>query len=400
MNHDKLMVALLGAAGMMGRARQLGYASLPFYYPTIPYRPTIYKGSCLPSECDAVRNAGIEPTTDWKALVNETKWDVLEVATPNELHHEMCMEALEATKKLGKKRTIIVEKPLATSFAQAKEMYELAETIPNLLCSCNFIYRHVAINAFFRNLILSGAYGPVIEFEFRYAQSWGRNAEYSWRFGPFGGCLADLGSHACDMASFLTGERPTEVAAVAATYIPERFKPAKQAASDIRRYENNVAQEREGEMVKVEVDDAARILMKMPNGVFGTISCTRNQCGAQNTFSYTICCRDATFKWNFDRLSEGVMVDERTGETKTYGGSTTFTADQTEFPYAIFAPGHGVDYRALTANFLYENVRAFAGLAPVSPLATFKDAMEVERTLEATKKSICENRWVRLSEIN
>ena len=56
-------------------------------------------------------------------------------------------------------------------------------------------------------------------------------------------------------------------------------------------------------------------------------------------------------------------------------------------------------YRDLTVNACYENMLKIAGAEEVAPLATFEDALNVERTIEANRKSWNERKWVSLSEI-
>ena len=66
--------------------------------------------------------------------------------------------------------------------------------------------------------------------------------------------------------------------------------------------------------------------------------------------------------------------------------------------YASFADGHMFGYRDFTVNACYENMLKIAGAEEVAPIATFRDAYDVERTIEAVRNS-WENRcWVKLAD--
>ena len=55
-------------------------------------------------------------------------------------------------------------------------------------------------------------------------------------------------------------------------------------------------------------------------------------------------------------------------------------------------------YRDFTVNACYENMLKIAGAEEVAPIATFRDAYDVERTIEAVRNS-WENRcWVKLAD--
>ena len=45
-------------------------------------------------------------------------------------------------------------------------------------------------------------------------------------------------------------------------------------------------------------------------------------------------------------------------------------------------------------------MRAIEGMDAIAPIATFREAYEVERTMEAIRRSFRERRWVKLEEIH
>src|SRR5882672_2861183 len=59
-------------------------------------------------------------TTDWKSAVTDSEIGLVDIGTPNHLHKEMALAALEAGKHVA------CEKPLAGTLADAREMRDAA----------------------------------------------------------------------------------------------------------------------------------------------------------------------------------------------------------------------------------------------------------------------------------
>src|SRR6202789_1126778 len=80
----------------------------------------------------AAAKRGIEQTSpDWQSFVPRDDLDVISVATPTVLHHEMTIAALEAGKP------VLCEKPLAGALEAARHMVRAA-TDSNLPTACCF----------------------------------------------------------------------------------------------------------------------------------------------------------------------------------------------------------------------------------------------------------------------
>ncbi len=68
----------------------------------------------------AKENPGVEVTTDWKDIIRSSKIDAVAIVTPVSTHYELAKEALMAGKH------VFVEKPFASTGAQAHELTDLA----------------------------------------------------------------------------------------------------------------------------------------------------------------------------------------------------------------------------------------------------------------------------------
>ena len=139
-------------------------------------------------------------TTDWRELVRAPDVDIVVVCTPNALHAEQSITALEAGKH------VFCEKPMATTVADAEAMLAAAERHDRLLLVLHPWRHHSAVIAL-RNAILAGELGAIVR-----THGYGVHADWGpggWFTDPAlagGGALVDMGIHAIDTARFLLGE--------------------------------------------------------------------------------------------------------------------------------------------------------------------------------------------------
>ncbi len=147
-------------------------------------------------------------------MLAEADIDTVYVAVPNFLHHSISKQALEAGKN------VIVEKPFASNYAEAKELADLARERDLLLFEAISTI-HLPNYAKIRELLAQGAIGTVKMVSLNYSQ-------YSSRYDAFrqgqvlpafdpaksGGALMDLGLYNMQYALGLFGEP------VSATYTP------------------------------------------------------------------------------------------------------------------------------------------------------------------------------------
>ena len=374
-------VTILGF-GMMGRARNAAYANVAKYYGDTPINPVIKQAFVLPNEAESAKKLGGDVSLDMMDAIQNDKSEYVDICLPNALHYSATMAALDA------KKHVFCEKPLAISVDEAREMTEAAEARPGLLNSVNYIYRRCPANVFARQIVQENWFGKLLEARSYYNQSWGGpNTGGGWRFDAKagGGTLGDLGSHALDMLYFVTGLRPSEVVATQVAHVKERmFSVTKEDGSTAR------------EPRKIEVDDGTRVVYNLPNGGIGSLECTRNAWGTENTQGYEFYFENGAIRWCYDDVNY-LEVYESGMRAR---GWRRVLCNQGGFAYCHFAGGHMDGYRDFLTSQCYENMRAIEGMDAIAPIATFREAYEVERTMEAIRRSFRERRWVKLEEIH
>jgi predicted dehydrogenase len=146
---------------------------------------------------------------DWRQMLAEEKLDAVSVCTPNKLHAECTIGALEAG------CDVLCEKPLAASADEGARMVESTEKLGRKLV-IGFQYRFNARTQFLRQAADGGQFGHIM---FARVQALRRRGIPNW--GVFGrkelqggGPLIDIAVHVLEMTHYTLG-CPTPVSASA-----------------------------------------------------------------------------------------------------------------------------------------------------------------------------------------
>ncbi|WP_207630251.1 myo-inosose-2 dehydratase [Paracoccus xiamenensis] len=114
----RLNIGLIGS-GFMGQAHADAFRRAGMLYRDLPAVPHLYMIADATPElaADAASRFGFEKSTgDWRELVKDPGVDVVDITSPNAMHHEMALAAIAAGKH------VYCEKPLSVTVAEAEEM--------------------------------------------------------------------------------------------------------------------------------------------------------------------------------------------------------------------------------------------------------------------------------------
>ncbi len=152
--------------------------------------------------------------------------DVVAICTPNHTHFPIAEAFLEAG------FDVICEKPLTVTLAEAVALQAIVEREKRLL-GVTYAYSGYPMVHEARARILSGELGCIRVIQVEYPLEWmataieaGGNAQAQWRTDPKksgrGGSIGDIGTHAYQLAGFMTGLKVESVCADLATFVPGR----------------------------------------------------------------------------------------------------------------------------------------------------------------------------------
>ncbi len=151
----------------------------------------------------------------WEKLIEVSDVDAIIICTPNFLHAEIAIAALESGKH------VLVEKPMAVSLEEANAMISAAAT-NEVILMVSFPQRFMAPMQECKRIIDSKLLGEILTIQSIFGhpgpEFWSPSSE--WFFDPSrasGGALLDLGSHQVDYLSWLTNQRIKEVSAFTST---------------------------------------------------------------------------------------------------------------------------------------------------------------------------------------
>jgi predicted dehydrogenase len=176
--------------------------------------------------------------TDYRAMIEQGDLQAIVIATPDDLHYPMTMDALDAGLH------VLCEKPLALHAAHAKEMVDKAAKTGVVHMTC-FTYRWLPLYRYLKELLDEGYVGRCSHCHIRYLAGYGRQARHQWKWDRqrARGVLGDLGSHMIDLARWCIGDI-TRVSACLSTFVerpgPEgkALDPANDAAFLLLDFEN------------------------------------------------------------------------------------------------------------------------------------------------------------------
>ena len=192
--------------------------------------------------------------TDYEAMLTEVKPDITVIATPNIFHHPMTMAALNAGSH------VLCEKPLALTYADAKEMMDLAAS-KELVVNVGSHYRWSDAIRAAKAQADAGFYGEIYAARTVWHRRSGIPGFGSWftrKSLAGGGCLLDIGIHALDRALFIMGyPKPVTVSGVTFSKMGTQGIGLGGWGADIQKPSENT---------EFDVDDLSWALVRFDNG--------------------------------------------------------------------------------------------------------------------------------------
>ena len=207
-----------------------------------------------------------------KNLPADQRMDFVSVVTPNHVHFGPSQMALESGFH------VLVEKPIAFSLAEAKTL-EKTVNKTGLLLGLTHTYTGYPLVKEARKMVADGAFGKIRKIYVEYPQGWlstllekSGNMQASWRTDPkqsgMGGAIGDIGTHAANLAEYITGLQITEICAMLNTVVKGRH-----------------------------LDDDSSMLLRFNNGASGVLMATQVAAGEENNLNIRIYGEKGGLEW-------------------------------------------------------------------------------------------------------
>jgi predicted dehydrogenase len=370
-----LNIGLVGY-GFMGRTHSNAFLQAPRFF-DLPWKPAL-KAVAARSE-ERVRkfadNWGYEShTTDWRDLVNRKDIDVIDIASPNDTHHEIAIAAAKAGKM------VMCEKPLGRTAKEAKEMTDAVEKagVPNTVW---YNYRRVPAVTMIKQLLDEGKLGRIFHYRAKFLQDWTISADLPqggeglWRLDVSvagSGVTGDLLAHNIDTALWLNGPI-AEVTAMTETFIKERKHTLT------------------GQVQAVGIDDASAFLCRFANGSLASFEATRYARGHKALYTLEINGEHASAFWDLHDLHRIQYFDHK-DEGRVRGWRNIHVTDGDQ-PYMKhwWVPGLQIGYEHTFTHQFADFVEAAAKGKSLAP--TFRDGLATDHVTDAVLKSAKTRQW-------
>ncbi len=370
----------------MGRTHGHAYTDIPAFFPEAP---TPLRRVICGRDPGALGTVAEEfgwerAVTDWREVVESDDVDIVDIAGPGNIHHDVALAAAAAGKH------IFCEKPLANTLAEARAMKAAAE-LAGVTTMVGFNYRFAPAVQLAHRLLKSGRFGRLFHIRSQFLQDWIIDPEYPlvWRLrkeAAGSGALGDLGAHMIDMARFLVGEFES-VTADLTTFIKERPLPPAGAPGP-----DSGGAGRGG----VTVDDAAVFLARLSGGVMGVFEATRFAPGRRCAQTFEVSGSKGSLRWDFERMNEleVYFVDD----DADVQGFRRINVNDLAHPYGgrWWPPGHGIGYDVTFVHELADFLVAVGERRATRP--DFADGVRCQQVLEAVERSASERSWVDLDD--
>ena len=204
------------------------------------------------------------------ALPMDSRMDFVSIVTPNHVHFPVAKAALEAGFH------VLSDKPATLSFAEAKILGDIVgETGKKYGLTHTYLgYPLVGVA---KSIVAEGGIGKVRKVFVEYIQGWlsepVENKQADWRTDPtksgISGCMGDIGTHAHNLAEFVTSRAMTHVAADLSIFVENR-----------------------------RLDDDGSALFRMEDGIKGVLSASQICVGKENSLSIRIYGETGGLEWN------------------------------------------------------------------------------------------------------
>lgn len=205
-------------------------------------------------------------------LAEDERMEVVSIVTPNHVHFEPAKIALEQGFH------VIIDKPLAFSLEEAKELKHIVEET-GIVLALTHTYTGYPMVKEAKHLVVTGKLGTIRKIYVEYPQGWlstplerEGNKQASWRTDPErsgqGGATGDIGTHAANLAEYVSGLKITLICADVNKTVDGR-----------------------------KLDDDAAALLKFDNGASGVLMATQIAAGEENDLKLRVYGEKAGIEW-------------------------------------------------------------------------------------------------------
>ncbi len=199
---------------------------------------------------------------------------------------------------------VVCEKPLTVSAEDAGQMVASAQAANRRNCLFHNL-RYYPMVQQMRRMREAGDLGEILVVQGTYSQDWLLyDTDWNWRLerkdnGP-SRCMADIGSHWCDMAEHVTGQRIASLCADLNTFHKTRKRPK----GPIETFAGKMLKPEDYVETPIDTEDFGAVVFRMDNDARGAFTASQVSAGRKNRLSLEIYGTKCGVAWDQERPDE------------------------------------------------------------------------------------------------
>lgn len=308
-----------------------------------------------------------------KSLPEQERMDFVSIVTPNHVHFEPARQALLAG------FDVICDKPLSFNLEEAQKLVELVESTGQLFCLTHNYTGYPMVRQA-RKMVQNGELGKIRKVVVEYPQGWlsgflegSGQKQADWRTDPArsgkAGCMGDIGTHAENLAEFITGLQIEELSADLSIMVEGR-----------------------------KLDDDGSVLLRFKGGAKGLLFASQIAIGEENNLRIRVYGEKAGLEW-FQAEPNTLLVKHGDRPTELYrSGANHGYLSEDALAASRLPAGHPEGYLEAFANLYKEFAAAIRernrGNKPDPIYPSIYDGLRGMKFIEAVVASSNQNaRW-------
>ncbi|SDC20560.1 Gfo/Idh/MocA family protein [Niabella drilacis] len=256
-------------------------------------------------------------------LPEDKRMHFVSIVTPNFVHFAPAMMALEHG------FNVVIEKPMVFSLDEARQLQQKVKETGLMLCLTHTYTGYPMVKQA-RQMVAEGALGKIRKVYVEYPQGWlsrlserEGNAQAAWRTDPKksgkSGCMGDIGTHAANLAEYITGQHISKLCADLNTIVEGR-----------------------------NLDDDGAVLLKFDQGASGVLIASQVAAGEENALKIKVYGEKGGLEWH-QQEPNTLLVKWLDAPTQVYRAGSGYLNDYAKHNCRTPA-GHPEGYLEAFAN--------------------------------------------------
>jgi predicted dehydrogenase len=312
------------------------------------------------------------------ALPEDERMDFVVIVTPNHVHFAPAMMALDYGFH------VVLDKPMTFNLDEAYQLRDRVKTSKKLF-ALTHTYTGYPMVKEARKRVLNGDLGKIRRICVEYPQGWlsddvsSGNKQAEWRVDPSrsgkAGCMGDIGTHAFNLAEYITGLKSVEFCAELNRFVPNRL-----------------------------LDDDGTVMIRYEGGAKGILFASQIAVGEENSLSIRVYGEKGGLEWHQQEPNTLVLKwnDKPAEILRTAGGYLSSAAQHNTRTPGGHPEGYIEAFANIYRNFALSLQALKAGEEPCPECLDFPSVEEGVRGMQfidtVVASSDADAKWIQMRE--